>query len=424
MTNKSLNKLEEDVMGFLNEVQLNFPEAISMASGRPEESFFDLQNLQEYINTFVNFRSKETNVSTEAFLRSLGQYNRTKGIINDIVAKYLKNDYQIDCSPADIVVNVGSQESMVLSLLSLMNRDEDVFCVEDPSYVGISHFALINGYETAPIAVDAEGINLEALEKTIEATKQKEKCVKAVYVIPDFQNPTGIRTPIEKRKKLLQMAATHNFMIIEDNAYGDFVFEDVAYPTLKSLDTEGNVIYLHSFSKSLHPSLRMGVMVADKVFEDGTKLSDIIAKIKGYTTVNSPAIPQAILAGVLLKNNYSLQKYNEEKCRNVRQKRDSVLASLTKYINASKETKLQSVTWNVPEGGYFLTLTLPFKITKEDVTACAKNYHVIFTPMSFFHLSKGGENQIRIAYSYVKINQIETAIENLVHFLATKITNT
>ncbi|PTX61375.1 (S)-3,5-dihydroxyphenylglycine transaminase [Kordia periserrulae] len=424
MTNKSLNKLEEDVMGFLNEVQLNFPEAISMASGRPEESFFDLQHAQEYMDMFVNFRSKETNVSTDAFLRSLGQYNRTKGIINDIVVKYLKNDYQIDCSPADIIVNVGSQESMILSLLALMNRDEDVFCVEDPSYVGISHFALINGYETAPIAVDAEGINLEALEKTIEATITKGKRVKAVYVIPDFQNPTGIRTPIEKRKKLLQMAATHNFMIIEDNAYGDFVFEDVAYPTLKSLDTEGNVIYLHSFSKSLHPSLRMGVMVTDKVFKDGTKLSDIVAKIKGYTTVNSPAIPQAILGGVLLKNNYSLQKYNEEKCHNVRQKRDSVLASLTKYINASQNETLQTVSWNVPEGGYFLTLTLPFAITKEDVTACAKNYHVIFTPMSFFHLSKGGENQIRIAYSYVKINQIETAIENLVRFLATKITNT
>ena len=420
MTNKSLNKLEEDVMGFLNEVQLNFPNATSMASGRPEESFFDLQHAQEYIDTFVNYRSKETNVSSEAFLRSLGQYNRTKGIINDIVAKYLKNDYQIDFSPADIIINVGSQESMILSLLALMNREEDVFCVEDPSYVGISHFALINGYETAPIAVDAEGINLEVLEKTIEATKKKGKHVKAVYVIPDFQNPTGIRTPIEKRKKLLQMAATHNFMIIEDNAYGDFVFEDVAYPTLKSLDTEGNVIYLHSFSKSLHPSLRMGVMVADKVFEDGIKLSDIVAKIKGYTTVNSPAIPQAILAGVLLKNNYSLQKYNEEKSSNLRKKRDKVLAALAKYINASKETKLQSVTWNVPEGGYFLTLTLPFIITKEDVIACAKNYQVIFTPMSFFHLSKGGENQIRIAYSYVKMNQIETAIENLVHFLATK----
>ena len=421
MINKSLHKLEEDVMGFLNEVQLNFPDAISMASGRPEESFFDLHRVQEYINAFVNYRSNENNSTTEAFLQSLGQYNRTKGIINDIVVKYLKNDLQIDCSPTDIIVNVGSQESMILSLLALMSRDEDVFCVEDPSYVGISHFALINDYETTPVSVDDDGINLEALEKIIETTQEKGKHVKAVYVIPDFQNPTGVRMPVEKRKKLLQMAAVHNFMIIEDNAYGDFVFEGAAYPTLKSLDTNGNVVYLHSFSKSLHPSLRMGVMVTDKVFEDGTRLSDVIAKIKGYTTVNSPAIPQAILAGVLLKNNYSLQKYNKDKCANLREKRDKVLASLTHYINASQNQKLQSVSWNVPEGGYFLTLTLPFKITKADVIHCAKNYQVIFTPMFFFYLSKGGENQIRIAYSYLKMSKIEAAVENLVNFLTTKI---
>ena len=423
MINKLLHKVEEDVMGFLNEVQLNFPEAISMASGRPEESFFDLQNVQEYIDVFVNFRSKEMNITSDTFLQSLGQYNRTKGIINDIIVKYLKNDYQIDCTPADIIVNVGSQESMILSLLALMSRDEDVFCVEDPSYVGISHFALINGYETIPVSVDTDGMNLEALEKTIEATNRKGKHVKAVYVIPDFQNPTGARMPVAKRKKLLQMAATYKFMIIEDNAYGDFVFEGVAYPTLKSLDTDGNVVYLHSFSKSLHPSLRMGALVTDKVFEDGTRLSDVIAKIKGYTTVNSPAITQAILAGVLLKNKHSLQEYNKEKCTNLHEKRDKVLASLTKYINATENEKLQSISWNVPEGGYFLTLTLPFKITKDDIVHCAQNYQVIFTPMFFFYLSKGGENQIRIAYSYVKTNQIETAIENLVHFLATKITN-
>ena len=420
MTNKSLQKLEEDVMGFLNEIQLNFPKATSMASGRPEESFFDLQHVQSYIDTFISYRSNEQAVTKDQFLKSLGQYNRTKGIINDLVVKYLKKDYQITCKPSDIIINVGSQESMILSLLTLMNREEDVVCIEDPTYVGISHFSLINDYNVATIPVKEDGICLETLIETIKETKASGKRIKAVYTIPDFQNPTGVRTTIEKRKELLKLAIAHDFMIIEDNAYGDFSFEDSGYPTIKSLDTTGNVIYLHSFSKSLHPSLRIGVMVANRTLDNSAELSDVIAKIKGYTTVNTPALTQAILAGVLLKNDYSLKEYNKEKLANVKLKRDNVLAALETYFTNAPSKKIQNITWNTPEGGYFLTLTLPFSISKEDVINCAKNHQVIFTPMSFFYLYKGGENQIRIAYSYVKVDQIETAIKNLAEFLATK----
>lgn len=418
--NASLEKIEEDVMAFLSEVQLNFPDAISMASGRPDESFFDLENTQKYIDTFVNYRAKQNQVEVSEYLGSLGQYNRAKGIVNDLAVEYLKKDYNIQCIPDDLIITVGSQEGMMLSLLTLMNQEVDTICIEDPTYIGISYFSLINNYNIKSIPVKEDGICLETLEEVVRKKSILGKPVKLVYVIPDFQNPTGGRMPIENRKKLIRLAVEYNFIIIEDNAYGDFTFDKQQYPTLKSLDSHGVVVYLHSFSKILHPSLRIGIMVANRKMNEKQKLSHLIAKVKGYTTVNTPALPQAVLGGILLDQKFSLKAYNEKKLANLKSKRDKVLEMLDVNFKKSSSETLHKIRWNTPEGGYFLTLTLPFSIGKEDVVECASTYKVIFTPMSFFYLGNGGENQIRIAYSYMQTHQIEKAIKNLAAFLATK----
>lgn len=418
--NKSLGKIEQDVMGFLSEVQLNFPDAISMASGRPDESFFDLQNIHSYLDTYTTYRAKQENIDTNQFLRSLGQYNRAKGIVNDLAAKYLNKEYNIQCEPEDLIITVGSQEAMMLSLLTLMNAEEDIICIEDPTYIGISHFSHINNYNIESVPVKEDGICLQTLEDVVKKNAALGKFVKVVYVIPDFQNPTGVRMPVENRKKIVALAQQYNFIIVEDNAYGDFAFEDTGYPTLKSLDTHGVVVYLHSFSKILHPSLRIGIMVANREMAEAQKLSDLVAKVKGYTTVNTPALTQAILGGILLQNDFSLRSYNEKKLANLKLKRDKVLSMLELNFKESTSETLNKIHWNAPEGGYFLTLTLPFTIGEEDVVECASKYHVIFTPMSFFYLNKGGENQIRIAYSYLPMHKIEKAVKNLANFLASK----
>ncbi|WP_340203708.1 PLP-dependent aminotransferase family protein [Ascidiimonas sp. W6] len=414
----------EDVMGFLNEVQLNYPDAISLASGRPDERFFDLHKIQEYIDAFVNHMSREKNSTPERILKDLGQYNRTKGVINTLIAKYLENDYQIKADADDILINVGSQESFILTLLTLCNKKNDVLIVEDPSYVGISHFSIIAQYQVQPSPVKPTGLCLEKLEQNILRCNSEQKHVKLVYVTPDFQNPTGTRMPLENRKKLLQLAKQYNFYIIEDNAYGDFVFEGEKLPTIKSLDKNGHVIYLHSFSKTIYPALRIGAMVCGKKLEGGFKLSDLMAKTKGYTTVNTPSITQMIVGGMLIENEFSFKNYNVKKIEKLKTKRNGILKALHKYFGVNETSGLAQVTWNIPEGGYFLTLTLPIIITKEDVIDCAKKYGVITTPMSFFHLSNEGKNQIRIAYSYVDENLIETAIERLSKFLYQKINQT
>ncbi|MEM1336665.1 MAG: PLP-dependent aminotransferase family protein [Bacteroidota bacterium] len=413
--------MKEDVMGFLNEVQLNYPQAISLASGRPDELFFDLERFQEYIDLFVKHIAAVKKVSYTQVLKALGQYNRTKGIVNDLVIKYLKSDQNIAVLADDVMVTVGSQEGIMLSVMTLLNKEEDVLLTEDPSYIGLTHFALLGGYEIAPVKTGINGLCLNSLEENVLAYQKKGKKVKLVYTIPDFQNPTGSRMPIENRVRFLELAKKYNFFILEDNAYGDFVFEGNKYPTLKSLDHYKNVIYLHSFAKTIHPSLRIGVVVADGTIKYQKKVIDLMAKFKGYTTVNTPSLTQAIFGGLLLKNNFSLQEYNKAKLDNLRSKKTKVLLALESYFRNSDDFLMNKITWNFPEGGYFLTLTCPFEIAKKDVIDCAKNYRVIVTPLSFFYLEEGGKNVIRLAFSYLDESVIDMAIGRLASFIREKI---
>src|SRR5690606_33509173 len=132
------------------------------------------------------------------------------GIINELIVKYLENDYQIKVNSNDILINVGTQESFILTLLTLCNKEDDVLIVENPSYVGISYFGLIGGYYIIPTPVKSHGLCLDTLEKNILKCKGKGKNVKLVYVTPDFQNPTGTRMPIENRLRLLELAIKYN----------------------------------------------------------------------------------------------------------------------------------------------------------------------------------------------------------------------
>ena len=241
--NPLMNNMGEDVMGFLNEIQLKYPEAISLASGRPDENYFNLKDFPEYFDLYVDTTAASGKQRPADILNSLGQYNRTKGIINTLISKYLKKDERISTNPEDILVTVGTQESLALAVITLCDRENDVIIVEDPTYVGITHLSIIAGYQVEPVPVNHDGLSLKILEEKIKQNKKRGKKVKIVYVIPDYQNPTGNSMTLENRKRLLKLADKYDFFIIEDNAYGEFVYEGVKGLTLKALDINKRVIY-------------------------------------------------------------------------------------------------------------------------------------------------------------------------------------
>jgi (S)-3,5-dihydroxyphenylglycine transaminase len=219
---------------------------------------------------------------------------------------------------------------------------------------------------------------------------------------------------------LLELAEIHNFLIVEDNPYGYFIYDGAKIPTLKALDRYGRVLYLGSFSKTLFPSIRLGFIAAGQEFSSGSRqirLVEELKKTKSFTTVNTSTLLQAIADSYLRGQNYSLVDVNAKKIEALRLKRDTMVAALRDRFPGSGD-RAGRIKWNNPAGGFFLVIDLPFKVTQEHLRQCVENHSVIFCPMSFFCLRDDtGDSQIRLAFSNLSPAKIEQGIDRLAAFI-------
>jgi (S)-3,5-dihydroxyphenylglycine transaminase len=405
-----------DVMNFLNEVVLRHPGAISFAPGRPTEKHFDVEGSLGKAKAFVAHRAKALGWPEAAVWNDLGQYNKTNGIINDLIARQLAVDEGIEVAPASIMVTQGCQEAMVVLLLGLFEAGRDVLLVSDPTYIGITGLAAIAGIEIKPVAMEAEGLPMERLQAAIAEVRAAGKRPRAFYHIPDFNNPLGSQMPLEERHRLLRLLRDEGVLLFEDNPYGMFAFDGEPLPTLKQLDKGGLVIYLGSFAKTLYPGLRVGYLVADQpVAGPGGKklpLAVELSKVKSLTTVNTSPLLQAIAGAILLENDCSLRAVVKHKLPFYGGNRDRMLECLEKELGG-----MPGVAWNRPAGGFFMTVDVPFVFGDAEVEACARDYGVIVCPVSYFALSAGRERQVRLSFSYVTEEQIEEGIGRFARFL-------
>lgn len=418
--NKNIGESFNDVIGFLNDIQFRFPKAISFVAGQPDENFFEIENHLSKFDLFVNHVASKTGLDRNQVINNIGQYNKTKGIINDILVEYLKTDEYIYLKEDDLIVTVGAQEAFSIILSTVCDREKDVVLVEDPSYIGVSSFAKVFDFIIEGVETDVEGIRLEALKsKIIKINRQGQK-VKLLYVIPDYQNPSGFCMPIGNRLALLELAEQYNFLIIEDSVYNSFTYAQKRNPTLKSLDKNKRVIYVGSFSKSLFPGLRLGFIGADQKIENDigetVPLIDQMAKVKALLTNNTPTINQAILGGVLLDHGYSLQEWSKPKYESYKAKKNKMLDSLNTYIRDFSDSWSEGIYWNEPDGGFFIKMTVPFEVLPENIYECARKYNVIFCPMKYFYLEKGGEFELRLTFSNLSLDTIDAGVKQLASY--------
>ncbi|MCP4148420.1 MAG: PLP-dependent aminotransferase family protein [bacterium] len=325
-------------MNFLNEISIDYPEAISFGSGRPDARFF---SVKETVSSFQNYSGsrQQSSEDSEEFYNSLGQYNKTKGIVNEGISKLLRNDENVEADPGDIILTDGAQEGMAIVINSLIETREDVILVSEPSYIGFVGYAKIYGAPVVAIKRDKESISLEHLEETILRLKKEGKNPKVLYEVPDFHNPTGTYMPLEKRKQLLQLAETHNFLIVEDNPYGYFRFDVEKIPTLIALDKNQRVIHLGSFAKTLFPALRLGYLVVPQtVIHNGkeVKLVEEFKKTKSFITVNTSPLLQAMAGSYLHKHDYSLKETCIAKVQACKTKRDAMIEAFQREFPAGE----------------------------------------------------------------------------------------
>ncbi|HLG59853.1 MAG TPA: PLP-dependent aminotransferase family protein [Vicinamibacterales bacterium] len=402
-----------NVMNFLNEVVIEYPSAISFAPGRPFESLFSVDRHLTGIERYVEAMGAQSSRAAAAVWQELGQYGRTNGVIADRIAAHLLADEGIHVDAGSIMVTVGAQEAMTVLLAGLFDPRQDVLLVSDPTYVGITGMARILGIRVVGVPSSDGGLDPSAVEAAIIDASRSGR-VRALYDIPDFNNPLGSCLSLTDRHRLLDVCRRHDVLIFEDNAYGMFAYDGERAPTLKALDQSGTVVYIGSFSKTLFPGLRVGFLVADQtVWPGGETLAKALSSVKSLITVNTPPLMQAAVAAVLLGTGGSLEPVVAPKRAQYKMQRDAMLGALARTFSDLNGL----VSWNSPAGGFFLTVTLPFAFGPPELRRCAAEYGVIACPMQFFCLASRRERQIRLSFSYVEPEAIARGIERLGAFV-------
>lgn len=359
------------------------PEIISFAGGLPAPELFPVEEIKEMTVKVLD------DMGTKAL-----QYGPTEGYdpLREKIAKRMKK-YGVETDMKNILITSGSQQGLDFTGKIFLNEDDVVLC-ESPSYLGALNAFKAYEPKFIEIPTDDDGMNMEELEKVLKTTDN----IKVLYVIPDFQNPSGRTWSVERRKKVIELANKYNLPIVEDNPYGELRFEGEMPPSIKSFDTESRVIFLGTFSKTLCPGFRLGWTCADD------KVLDKYILIKQGADLQASTFSQMILDRFLTE--YDLDEHIE-KIKSVYVKRRDLM------LNTMKEEFPKEIEFTIPEGGLFTWVTLPERINARDLATKCIEKKVAFVPGGSFYPNGGNENTLRINYSNMDEERIVIGVKRL-----------
>ncbi len=359
------------------------PEIISFAGGLPAPELFPVEEMK-LISVKV----------LEQMGREALQYSTTEGYqpLRQKIADRMSK-VGITADPEHILVTSGSQQGLDFSGKIFLNPGDIVFC-ESPSYLGALNAFKAYQCEFVEIPTDDHGMDMEALEKAFQDYPNG----RMIYVIPDFQNPTGRTWTLERRKKLIELANRFNLPIIEDNPYGELRFEGEFLPSIKSLDTEDRVIFLGTFSKTFCPGLRIGWVYASE------EVLNKFITVKQGADLQSNSMSQRELN--LYLETYDLDTHVERIRQVYHRRRDLMLTTMEQEFP-------KSVKCTYPEGGLFTWCVLPAHMNARDLMVKALERHVAFVPGGSFFPNGGNENTMRMNYSNMPEDKIVEGIRRL-----------
>lgn len=371
------------------------PGVISFAGGLPAPEAFPMQEI----------RRATQKVLDEAGTKAL-QYSTTEGYepLRELIARHTLR-YGIAARPSNVLITSGSQQALDLLGKLFLERGDTVL-VEDPTYLGAMQAFRAYGVEFLSVPVDHDGIRIERLEEALKAKRPK-----LLYLLPNFQNPSGVTMSEARRQEVVDLAARLDLPIVEDDPYGQLRYEGDHLAPLFVLDGElerdrhsgdpirgTHVVYTSTFSKLLAPGLRVGWILAPE------EVITQLVLVKQGTDLHTSTLTQAVAyetcrEGFLDRHVRVIRKLYAER-------RAVMLAALERHMP-------ESVQWTRPAGGLFLWITLPFELDSRHVLEVALRRGVAFVPGGAFHASGGGSYTMRLNFSYCEPAQIEEGIERL-----------
>ncbi|AOT10645.1 PLP-dependent aminotransferase family protein [Pseudoalteromonas luteoviolacea] len=403
---------DTEVMNFLNEISMVYPDATSLASGKPSDLYLIEKSEEFFRKSYVNYRAQQQNEKPETVELPMFQYGKAAGSIGDIISEHLLKDYNIDADSQQVLITNGGQEAMLMLAMVLAPGQDDVLLTFDPSYIGFSGAAMIAGKNIEPIEATLDGICVERVEASIREILLKGKKPVALYLNPDYNNPLGMSFTEEERLQLITLCHKYGIYILEDSPYSQFVYEGEQYASMYNLDEHSSVIHIGSFSKTLWPSLRIGYMVIPKA---ASQLYKNLVAAKSFVSLNTCQMAQSVVAGYLIENEYSLRPRVNKIIPHYKESLKIVVDVL-----ATRLGNVAGFSWTEVEGGFFLALELPYEFSKEDLSRCAQENKVICMPMSFFSSQRFEHNWrrfIRISISYVHGDELKAAVIRLTDYL-------
>lgn len=366
------------------------PDVISFAGGMPAPEVFPLEQ----------FKAACLRVLDNNGPASL-QYGSTDGYtpLREMIARHSAR-YGITVTSDNILITSGSQQALDLLGKIFINRGDSVL-VESPTYVGALQAWNAYGAEFIPVPMDEHGMLTNQLEAHLRAGP------KFIYVLPNFQNPTGSTLAYDRRLKLIELADRYGVPIIEDDPYGQLRFEGENLPAIEVLDSQtrahnecysGNVIYLSTFSKTLAPGIRLAWVVAPPEV-----ISKLIQAKQGadlHTSTFNQFVAFEVAHGGFLDEHVKLIR------KVYKERRDVMLDTLEEHMP-------ENVSWTHPKGGLFLWVTLPESLDAQDLFVDAVKQKVAFVPGASFFAEGGGHNTMRLNFSNACPEKINIGIARL-----------
>lgn len=335
---------------------MNDPEIISFGGGNPASETFPITKLKEISDDIFNNQAN-----------TILEYGITEGDIDlkKAALKFLSRHETVLKDYDEVMVTSGSQQIMDFMSKCLCDEGDIVIC-ENPSFLGALNAFKSNGAKLVGIDMEDDGINLVKLEEALQMPQKP----KFIYLIPNFQNPTGITTSLKKRQAIYALAKKYQVMILEDNPYGDLRFRNDPIPSIKSLDDEGLVVYAASLSKIIAPGMRVAIMIGHR---------DLLAKCtvaKQTNDVHTNAWAQRVMARFL--NEVDMDEHLNKLQAVYSRKCNLMLKAMDRHF--SKDCK-----WTIPDGGMFIWVTLPERLNMPSFVKKAIEHKVAVVPGNAFY---------------------------------------
>lgn len=359
------------------------PGMISLAGGLPAPELFPLDAIKTAAEQVL------TRYGSQAL-----QYSITEGLVplREKLVKALSENSAQKIGIDNIIITQGSQQALELLSKLFLDKGSLVF-TENPSYLGALQAFRLFQAEVLPVPSDDDGMRIDALRDALKRQKPAY-----LYIMPNFQNPTGVSLSLERRHALLQTAKEHDLLVIEDDPYGELVFEGEKMPSLYSLSNGQNVIYLSTFSKTIAPGLRVAFAAGSQEFIGKLALA------KQGTDLQTNTLGQYIVNEYLGSGRH--QEHIDLIRRTYGSRRDCMLTAMKQHLP-------NKLTWSRPRGGMFLWLEFaPGTDSKELLLHCIER-NVAFVPGSEFFPDGSGTNTARLNFSNASPDNIGEGIRRI-----------